>query len=53
MNKCFYRVKNLYSWNDEIDSNALEVHVHNLRKKFGNNFIKTVHGVGYMVDNGK
>lgn len=46
-------VKNLYSWNDEIDSNALEVHVHNLRKKFGNNFIKTVHGVGYMVDNGK
>jgi two-component system response regulator QseB len=39
----------LYGWNEEIDSNALEVHIHHLRKKFGNNFIHTIRGVGYMV----
>ena len=39
----------LYSWEDEIASNALEVHIHNLRKKFGAEFIKTVRGVGYTV----
>ena len=39
----------LYSWDDEIASNALEVHVHNLRKKLGAEFIKTVRGVGYIV----
>lgn len=41
----------LYGWNDEIDSNALEVHVHNIRKKLGNpHFIRTIRGVGYMVE---
>lgn len=39
----------LYSWDDNIVSNALEVHVYNLRKKFGTDFIKTVRGVGYTV----
>jgi len=39
----------LYSWNDALDSNALEVHVHHLRKKLGNELIRTVRGVGYMV----
>jgi DNA-binding response OmpR family regulator len=39
----------LYSWDDEIASNALEVHVHNLRKKLGTDFIKTIRGVGYIV----
>lgn len=39
----------LYSWGEEVASNALEVHVHNLRKKLGNTLIKTVRGVGYMV----
>lgn len=39
----------LYSWDDSIASNALEVHVHNLRKKIGSDFIKTVRGVGYTV----
>ncbi|MCW8830811.1 MAG: response regulator [Gammaproteobacteria bacterium] len=39
----------LYGWEDEIASNALEVHIHNLRKKFGADFIKTVRGVGYTV----
>lgn len=42
--------QSLYSWDDEIDSNALEVHIHNLRKKIGNNFIRTIRGVGYMID---
>ena len=40
----------LYGWGDEIDSNTLEVHVHNIRKKLGNtHFIRTVRGIGYMV----
>jgi two-component system, OmpR family, response regulator QseB len=42
--------QSLYSWDDEVDSNALEVHVHNLRKKFGADIIRTIRGVGYMVD---
>lgn len=41
----------LYGWDDEIDSNTLEVHVHNLRKKLaGMNFIRTIRGVGYMAE---
>lgn len=40
----------LYGWGDDVDSNALEVHIHNLRKKFGSNFIRTIRGVGYMVE---
>jgi len=40
----------LYSWGEEISSNALEVHIHHLRKKLGNDFIKTVRGVGYKVN---
>lgn len=39
----------LYSWGEEVSSNALEVHIHHLRKKLGNEFIKTVRGVGYKV----
>ena len=42
-------VQLLYSFDDEIDSNTLEVHIHNLRKKFGVNMIRTVRGIGYMV----
>jgi two-component system response regulator QseB len=41
----------LYGWDDEIDSNTLEVHVHNIRKKLaGTNFIRTIRGVGYMAE---
>ena len=40
----------LYGWSDDIDSNALEVHIHNLRKKFGTDLIRTIRGVGYMVE---
>lgn len=39
----------LYSWGDEIGSNAIEVHIHHLRKHFGSELIKTVRGIGYMV----
>ncbi|WP_396589140.1 response regulator [Bermanella sp. R86510] len=41
--------QSLYSWDDEIESNALEVHIHNLRKKLPLPIIKTVRGVGYMI----
>ncbi len=40
----------LYGWDEEVESNALEVHVHHLRKKFFPELIRTVRGVGYMVD---
>lgn len=39
----------LYGWHDEPDSNALEVHVHHLRKKLGNELIKTLRGIGYTI----
>lgn len=40
----------LYGWGEEIESNALEVHVHHLRKKLFPELIRTVRGVGYLVD---
>lgn len=40
----------LYGWKYDIDSNALEVHIHNLRKKFGEGFIVTKRGVGYLIE---
>ncbi|MFA7552915.1 MAG: response regulator transcription factor [Spongiibacteraceae bacterium] len=39
----------LYSWGEEISSNAIEVHIHNLRKRLPDKFIKTVRGIGYTV----
>ena len=39
----------LYSWGEEVSSNAIEVHIHHLRKKLGNDFIKTIRGVGYKL----
>ncbi len=40
----------LYSWGEEVASNALEVHIHHLRKKLGADFIITVRGIGYKVN---
>lgn len=40
----------LYNWGEEVASNALEVHIHHLRRKLGNDFIRTIRGVGYKVD---
>ncbi|MGE0116015.1 MAG: response regulator [Steroidobacteraceae bacterium] len=42
--------ESLYSWSDEIESNTVEVHVHHLRRKLGRDLIKTMHGMGYMID---
>jgi two-component system, OmpR family, response regulator QseB len=39
----------LYGWGEEVESNAVEVHVHGLRRKLGAGFILTVRGVGYRV----
>ncbi|MDA8110108.1 MAG: response regulator transcription factor [Betaproteobacteria bacterium] len=39
----------LYGWGEEVESNAVEVFIHGLRKKLGTDFIRTVRGVGYMV----
>jgi two-component system response regulator QseB len=39
----------LYGWSDEVESNALEVHIHHLRKKLDSELIKTVRGVGYRL----
>jgi two-component system OmpR family response regulator/two-component system response regulator QseB len=41
--------QHLYSWGQEVDSNAVEVHVHRLRSKLGNGLIRTVRGVGYIL----
>lgn len=40
----------LYGWNEEAESNTLEVHIHHLRKKFSSDLIRTVRGVGYLVE---
>lgn len=42
----------LYGFEDDIGSNAIEVHIHNLRRKLGPLFITNVKGRGYRVDNG-
>ena len=39
----------LYNWQDAIESNALEVHIHHLRRKLGSTLIHTMRGVGYFI----
>src|SRR5438477_1091810 len=39
----------LYGWGEEVESNAVEVHIHGLRRKLGSDFIVNVRGVGYRV----
>jgi len=39
----------LYGWQEEVESNAVEVHIHHLRSKLGSGFIETVRGVGYRL----
>lgn len=41
--------EHLYSWGHEVDSNAVEVHIHHLRRKLQPDLIQTVRGVGYVV----
>lgn len=50
--KVFSRInleERLYGWQEEIASNAIEVHLHNLRRKLGKNWIRNVRGVGYKI----
>lgn len=44
--------EHLYGWNEDIESNSIEVHIHNLRKKLGKEIIKTIRGVGYTMSTG-
>ncbi len=39
----------LYGWQDEVESNAVEVHLHGLRRKIGSDVIRNVRGVGWMI----
>ena len=44
--------QSLYGWGDDVDSNTIEVHIHNLRKKLKEGLeIKTIRGIGYMIEN--
>lgn len=43
----------LYRWGEEVESNAVEVHVHHLRRKIGPNVVKTIRGVGYVMPRGE
>jgi two-component system response regulator QseB len=40
----------LYGWDKDIDSNAVEVHIHNIRKKLNTSCIRTIRGVGYIIE---
>jgi len=40
----------LYGWESEVESNSLEVFIHHLRKKLGRDLIRTVRGVGYIIE---
>lgn len=42
-------VQSIYGWGYDIDSNALEVHIHNLRKKLNLNNLVTIRGIGYVL----
>ncbi|MGA7984710.1 MAG: response regulator transcription factor [Burkholderiales bacterium] len=42
----------IYGWGEEVESNAVEVFIHSLRRKLGAEFIRTVRGAGYMVPKG-
>jgi len=43
----------LYAWGDEIESNAVEVHIHHLRRKLFPALVETIRGVGYLIQRDK
>lgn len=43
-------IQSLYGWDESVDSNVLEVHIHNVRKKLNADYIRTIRGVGYMIE---
>jgi len=42
--------QDLYGWDTEVESNTVEVYIHHLRKKLGNELIQTIRGVGYLIN---
>ncbi len=46
-------LESLCNWDEDLSSNAIEVYIHRLRKKFGNSgvIIRTIRGLGYLLDN--
>lgn len=42
----------LYGWGEGVESNTVEVYVHHLRRKLGNDFIRTLRGIGYLIEAG-
>jgi len=40
----------IYGWGQEVDSNSVEVHIHHLRRKLGNQIVRTIRGKGYVMD---
>jgi len=40
----------VYEWNEEVESNTVQVHIHHLRKKLGKSLIKTRRGLGYVIE---
>lgn len=42
-------MENIYGWDDSIGSNTIQVYIHHLRKKIGNDYIKTIRNVGYRM----
>jgi two-component system, OmpR family, response regulator QseB len=45
--------ESLYGWDEGVESNAVEVYIHHIRKKLGKDLIKTIRGVGYMIQKKK
>lgn len=43
----------MYRWGEEVESNAVEVHVHHLRRKLGTDIVRTIRGVGYVMPRGE
>ncbi|RDL46105.1 DNA-binding response regulator [Marinomonas piezotolerans] len=43
-------IQSLYGWGEEVESNTLEVHIHHLRKKFYPGLIRTIRGIGYVIE---
>lgn len=43
-------MQGIYGWDEDPDSNVLEVHIHNLRKKLNADFIRTIRGIGYIAE---
>jgi len=43
-------IQSLYGWDEGVESNAIEVHIHHLRKKLYPELIRNIRGVGYIVE---